>query len=125
VFFDLGTGSVPQNTVIGDVNIRYNDHASVRSLRFGKHSMDKLTSRSGSEGPESYRNATLLFTREGHNTFRMSIARLARLRVEKTITKERHPFFLSGGGPFGLFYRLHVDERRSLFTRDADAIILE
>jgi len=105
VFFGFGDRSVPRNTVIGDVHIRYNDHASVRSLRFGNNSMDKLTLPiPGAEGPESYSNATLLFTKEGHDTFRMSIGTPRQIAAWRRRSQANGTlFFLSGGRAFGLF----------------------
>ena len=100
----FGARSVPRNTVIGDVNIRYNDHASVRSLRFGNNSRDKLTLPiPGAEGPESYSNATLLFTREGHNTFRMSIDTPCQIAAWRRKSQENGTLFFLSGGAFGLF----------------------
>jgi hypothetical protein len=105
VFFGFWDRSVPKNTVIGDVNIRYNNHASVRSLRFGNNSMDKLTLPiPGAEGPDSYSNSTVLFTREGHNTFRMSIGTPREIAAwRRRSLKNGTLFFLSGGRAFGLF----------------------
>jgi HKD family nuclease len=105
VFFGFGDRSVPRNTVIGDVNIRYNDHASVRSLRFGNNSMDKLTLPiPGAEGPESYSNATVLFTREGNDTFRMLIGTPREIAAWRRRSQKNGTLFsLSGGRAFGLF----------------------
>ncbi|WP_149482646.1 phospholipase D family protein [Mycolicibacterium sp. P1-18] len=65
VFFGFSPQKVQRNTIFGDVNIQVPGFPSVpRSVRFGNNEMDKINLPiPGTDGPESYDNAYLLFER--------------------------------------------------------------
>lgn len=69
VFFGFSARDVPQNTVLGDIPVRYVGKGLVHpTIRFGDNSMDKLNLPvPGEAGPPSYDHKWLHFTkREGY-----------------------------------------------------------
>jgi hypothetical protein len=73
VFFGLEPRRVAPNTALGSVIIRYGPHTTPRHMRFGDNSMDKLDLPiPGVEGPPTYENSNLLFTKRDDTTFELS-----------------------------------------------------
>jgi hypothetical protein len=74
VFFGFPDAPLPRNSPIGQIQIRYGDHAGLHNLRFGNNQMDKLDLPIPNiEGPFSYRNSTLLFVKEGAASFQLAV----------------------------------------------------
>jgi hypothetical protein len=105
VFFGFGDAALPKNSPIGSVQLRYHSHLSIRNLRFGNNSMDKLDLPiPGQEGPPSYRNQTLLFSREADGSFRLKLGTSAEIQSWKDRSRKLGTsFVLRGGRAFGVF----------------------
>src|SRR5205807_1645751 len=105
VFFGFGDKTLPKNTAIGTVQIVYDKHSAFRNLRFGNNSMDKLDLPiPGVEGPPSYREQTLLFTRESPGTFRLTVGTpidIAKWKVKSNAAGTL--FTMRSGRKFGVF----------------------
>ncbi|MEK6299559.1 MAG: hypothetical protein AABO41_02460 [Acidobacteriota bacterium] len=105
LFFGFGDGALAKNSHIGSVSIRYGTHAAARNLRFGNNSMDKLDLPIPDvEGPPSYGNQTLLFTRESPTTFRLRLGTPADIAAWKTESEAAGTLFkMQSGREFGVF----------------------
>lgn len=75
VFFGFGSTSVPENTHIGDVEIRFNGgQGSPFSLTYSDNKMDKLVLPiPGAGGPPAYDNEHLLFQRIRPGVFTLTL----------------------------------------------------
>ena len=105
VFFGFGDNQLARNSPIGSVRIRYEQHSANRNLRFGNNQMDKLDLPiPGVEGPPSYNNETLLFTREGPSTFRLTLGSAAEIAAWKARSRAAGTLFsMRSGREFGVF----------------------
>lgn len=105
VFFGFGDKTLSKNSAIGSVRILYDTHSASRNLRFGNNSMDKLDLPIPSvEGPPSYSGHTLLFTREGPKSFRLSLGSPTEIAAWKARSKAaRTSFRMQSGREFGVF----------------------
>ncbi len=105
VFFGFGDKALPKNSPIGSVRILYETHSASRNLRFGNNSMDKLDLPiPGTEGPASYSNETLLFTRETSTSYRLSVGAPAEIRAWKARSRALGTSFsMRSGREFGVF----------------------
>jgi len=105
VFFGFGDHALPKNSPIGTIQILFHDHSALRNLRFGKNGMDKLDLPiPGREGPPSYGNQTLLFTRQPDGAFRMTVGSAAQIAEWKhRSNKLGASFRLQGGRAYGVF----------------------
>lgn len=105
VFFGFGDKALPKNSPIGSIRILYGEHSAYRNLRFGNNSMDKLDLPiPGVEGPPSYRDQTLLFTRETPSTFRLTIGTLAEQETWKARSRAIGSLYaMRSGREFGVF----------------------
>jgi HKD family nuclease len=104
-FFGFGDKALPRNSPIGSVRILYDTHAASRNLRFGNNSMDKLDLPIPKvEGPSSYSNQTLLFTRESSNSFRLTVGTAGDVAKWKAKSKAAGTLFkMRSGREFGVF----------------------
>jgi hypothetical protein len=105
VFFGFGDRTLPTNSAIGSVQILFGEHSATRNLRFGNNSMDKLDLPiPGAEGPSSYSEKTLLFTRESATSFRLSVGTAADIVNWKAASRAAATLFtMRGGRQFGVF----------------------
>jgi hypothetical protein len=105
VFFGYGDGRLPKNSHIGTVIIQYDAHAATRNLRFGDNSMDKLDLPiPGREGPATYTNQTLLFTRISPNVYRLQVGNAAEIAEWKAASQRQMTLFrMKGGREYGVF----------------------
>lgn len=105
VFFGFGDKALERNSPIGSVRILYGGHSSNRNLRFGNNSMDKLDLPiPGAEGPASYRNQTLLFSRESTTSFRLTVGTVAEIATWKRKSRAEATLYgMRGGREFGVF----------------------
>lgn len=105
VFFGFGDGSLPRNSPIGTVRIRYETHSARRNLRFGNNSMDKLDLPiPDQEGPPSYSHQTLLFTREDDGSFRLTVGDATDIATWKARSREMNTLFaMRSGREYGVF----------------------
>lgn len=105
VFFGFGDKTLPRNSPIGTVRILYDAHSASRNLRFGNNSMDKLDLPiPGVEGPATYSGQTLLFTREGPRSFRLSVGSAAEIKKWKDASRAAGTLFaMRSGREFGVF----------------------
>ncbi len=105
VFFGFGDKGLPRNSAIGTVMIRYHEHSGPRNLRFGNNSMDKLDLPIPAiEGPPSYSNTTLLFSREPNRVFRLAVGKeqeIARWKEQSRV--DGTLFRMQSGREFGVF----------------------
>jgi len=105
VFFGFGDGPLPRNSPIGTVRIRYGSYSASRNLRFGNNQMDKLDLPiPGQEGPPSYRNQTLLFSREPDGSYRMTVGKPEEITNWRNRSLTRGTSFqMRSGRAYGVF----------------------
>lgn len=105
VFFGFGDASLVPNSSIGSVRIVYKRHSTLRNLRFGNNSMDKLDlPLPGLEGPQTYRGQTLLFTKGAPGTFHLSVGDKDKIRQWKSQSSAHGTLFkMRSGREFGVF----------------------
>jgi len=105
VFFGFGDQTLTTNSPIGSVRISYGAHSASRNLRFGNNSMDKLDLPIlGVEGPPSYSHQTLLFTRDGPRSFRLSVGTAAEIAAWKARSSSLGTSYsMRSGRKFGVF----------------------
>lgn len=105
VFFGFGDVALPKNSPIGSVRILYETHSASRNLRFGDNSMDKLDLPIPcEEGPPTYKNQTLLFTRETGTSFRLTVGTSDDIASWKGKSKAAGALFsMRGGREYGVF----------------------
>lgn len=106
VFFGYSPNSVPKNSVIGSVGIKFNGgEGAGYTLSFSDNMMDKLNLPiPGADGPAAYDNQFLLFRQVGPNTFDLTIGskadKLAWGRKSKAIDGA---FKMPSGREWGVF----------------------
>lgn len=84
VFFGGPDGPLPDNTHVATILIRYNSHSASTSVRFGDNDMDKIGLPIPSQqGPPSYRNQTLLFSRESDGSYRLTLGSATQIAAWK------------------------------------------
>ena len=105
VFFGFGDAKLPKNSPIGSIRILYQANSAMRNLRFGNNSMDKLDLPIPIlEGPPTYLNQTLLFTRETPTSFRLTVGDTAQIAAWKTKSRAAGTLFrMQSGREFGVF----------------------
>lgn len=105
VFFGFGDEALPRNSPIGNVTIRFAHHSASRNLRFGNNQMDKLDLPiPGEEGPPSYRNQTLRFSREPDGAFRLTVGGPGDLAAWRRRSRELQTLFtMRSGRQYGVF----------------------
>lgn len=105
VFFGFSDTAVLRNSPIGTVQIIYTGRSTRRNLRFGNNSMDKLDLPiPGIDGPQSYKNQTLLFSREPARSFRLTAGTAADIASWKARSTAEHALFkMHSGREFGVF----------------------
>lgn len=105
VFFGFGDRELPRNSPIGTIRINYAGHSALRNLRYGTNQMDKLDLPiPDREGPPSYRNQTLLFTREADGTFQMTVGTPDQIASWKRNSQELGSSFqMRRGREYGVF----------------------
>lgn len=105
VFFGFGDASLSKNSPIGTVQIRFGSHAAARNLRFGNNSMDKLDLPIPvMEGPPSYKNQTLLFTKASDGTFTLTLGTQTDIGKWKQKSREANSLFtMRSGREYGVF----------------------
>ncbi len=79
VFFGFDPSAVPENTLLGSVNMRINGGSvSLYSLSYSDNKMDKLNLPTpGADGPAKYDNEYLLFHRVNNDLFDISLGNAA------------------------------------------------
>lgn len=106
VFFGYDPTSVPENTVIGSVDISYNGGAlAAYTLSYSDNKMDKLNlPMPGTVGPLDYDNRYLLFQEVGPHLFNLTIGTKADktgwVKKSKAIDAD---FKMSSGREWGVF----------------------
>lgn len=105
VFFGFTPKKVPNNTLFGEVHIRYKQSHSICHMRFGDNSMDKLNLPIPSvEGPPSYENSVLLFERLYDGSFRLTVGTEEQeIEWKKLSTEQDTLYTLRGGRQYGTF----------------------
>lgn len=105
VFFGFGDSSLPRNSPIGTVLIRYGGHAAERNLRFGNNHMDKLDLPIPvQEGPPTYQTTTLLFTRAADGSFTLEVGTSPEIRKWKATSRNQATHFqMRSGREYGVF----------------------
>jgi hypothetical protein len=105
VFFGFGDRALPRNSPIGSVRILFEGHSATRNLRFGNNQMDKLDLPVPDvEGPPSYQNETLLFTRESPTSYRLTLGTAAEIADWKARSRATGTLFaMQSGREFGVF----------------------
>lgn len=105
VFFGFGDRELTRNSPIGTVVILYGAHSATRNMRFGNNSMDKLDLPiPGDEGPPSYADKTLLFSREGPGRFRLTVGTPDQVAEWKARSHAAGTAFsMRSGREFGVF----------------------
>jgi HKD family nuclease len=105
VFFGFPDETLPRNSPIGTVRIIYGAHAGTRNLRFGNNQMDKLDLPiPGAEGPPTYANQTLLFTRKKKGTYLLTVGSTAQASSWRRLSEARGTLFrMRSGRAFGVF----------------------
>jgi len=106
VFYGFEPVSVPENSPIGTVRIRY--HSAVRddcSLTYSDNKMDKLVLPiPGDGGPESYDNEVLMFERIGPGIFELMLGTQAEVPSWKRKSQRINASFrMTGGRQWGVF----------------------
>ena len=81
------------------------DPLAIRNIRFGNNQMDKLDLPvPDKEGPATYRNQTLLFTRESDGSFRLSVGSTAEAAAWKHTSERNGTLFgMQSGREYGVF----------------------
>lgn len=105
VFFGGEDKPLPKNTPVGTFRVNYGRHSALRNLRFGSNDMDKLDLPiPDQEGPPSYRNQTLLFTREAKDVYRMTVGGSEQINDWKSRSRSIGALFqMRGGREYGVF----------------------
>ncbi len=105
VFFGFTAERVPRNTVLGAVQISYQDQVTPCHMRFGNNQMDKLNLPiPGAGGPATYMDQTLIFSREPNDVFELQVRPLAESDTWKARSSERDTLYeMQGGRQFGVF----------------------
>lgn len=105
VFFGFDDSPLPRNSAIGTVRIRYGTHSADRNLRFGNNHMDKLDLPiPGQEGPATYQNTTLLFTRQADGSYVMQVGTPADVKSWKAASSDQSTLFaMRSGREYGVF----------------------
>lgn len=106
VFFGFDATALPQNSAIGNVDVRFDAQAwTSQSLTHSDNGMDKLTLPiPGSDGPPSYDNTTLLFTQVAPGRFTLTIGNASkRGQWEKASKAIDGAFTMSSGRKWGVF----------------------
>jgi hypothetical protein len=104
-FFHLDPARKRRNTPLGSVRIRYGVHDAVRNMRFGNNQMDKLDLPiPGVDGPPTYENNVLLFTRMNDGSFEVSLGTPADIRRWKAASATLGTKFrMTSGREWGVF----------------------
>jgi hypothetical protein len=106
VYFGFRPDRVPLNTVLGQVLLQY-DGFSPRecSVRFGNNSMDKVNLPiPGDDGPASYDNSVIHFTRTGPRQFDVRLGSNRDLaRWERRSRAQKLRYEMTGGRPYGFY----------------------
>jgi HKD family nuclease len=106
VFFGFDSSAVPENTLIGTIEISFNNgEVSHYSLTYSDNKMDKLNlPMPGSVGPASYDNEYLLFTQVAPQVFSLTLGteaeRATWLKKSKAIDGA---FKMASGREWGVF----------------------
>lgn len=105
VFFGFKAESLPKNTVLGQVQIRFGQHVDSYTLSFSDNGMDKLNLPvPEGAGPASYENAHLMFKRTGPRSFELTTGTAADrarwARQSKAVVGE---YKMSSGREWGVF----------------------
>lgn len=105
LFFGFGSNTVPKNTQLGVVQIKYGGIITDCHMRFGNNQMDKLTLPiPGAGGPRTYENKTLLFTREPNNVFELTIGTATDIAGwKRNSTVNGSLYTMKKGREFGVF----------------------
>jgi hypothetical protein len=106
VYFGFSPKTVPTNTGFGDVTLQYeNMPPSVRRVRFGDNSMDKVNLPiPDREGPPSYDHAVVRFQRIGPKRFRLKLGSVREATAWQTRSREQNMNYrLAGGREFGFY----------------------
>jgi hypothetical protein len=106
VFFGFPPDAVSRNTVLGSINLRYEDGAPCsRSVRFGNNFMDKVNLPiPGVDGPEDYDNSVIHFERIGPREFRITLGTPETAQIWRDRSQEQGlPYELAGGREFGFY----------------------
>ena len=105
VFFGFGDMRLSRNSPIGSIHILYSAHSGIRNLRFGNNSMDKLDLPiPGLEGPPSYRDQTLLFTRKSARSYRLTVGTRTEVAGWRSRSRAAGTLYqMRGGRAFGVF----------------------
>lgn len=111
VFFGFPADTVIKNTVLGQIEVRFETGSYQRfSVRFGDNMMDKVNLPiPGSQGPESYDGKTLLFARDelaSDGTPRFTLSTPVPETLDQTISLARRTEAraLSSGRRWGLLF---------------------
>jgi HKD family nuclease len=105
VYFGFPSRGIPENSLIGTVEISYGGVAKSYSLTYSDNKMDKLIlPMPGSDGPASYDNANILFRATGSGRFDLTLgnstAKSIWLRKSKAIGGD---FKMKSGRQWGVF----------------------
>lgn len=106
VFFGFSPDAVPENTHIGDVEIRFNGgHGAMFSLTYSDNKMDKLVLPiPDAGGPPAYDNEYLLFRKTGPRVFELTIGTKAmKAQWFKNSNAIDGAFRMSSGREWGVF----------------------
>lgn len=105
VFFGFKAESLPKNTILGQVQIRYGHQVDNYTLSFSDNGMDKLNLPvPGAAGPASYEDAHLMFKRSGPRSFELTIGTAAdRARWARRSKAVGADYKMSSGREWGVF----------------------
>lgn len=102
VFFGFDVANVAPNTVLGPVNMSFEDSTSQRSLRYGNNSMDKITL-PPLQPPRTYANRALLFHRKP-NGFDLVIGTALQASRWRSLSAQQKTIYqMQSGREFGVF----------------------
>jgi hypothetical protein len=99
LFFGFSGVSVPRNTILGDVVIRYRGHVSTHHMRYGNNQMDKLNLPiPGAGGPPGYSQETLIFEKRPDGSFDLRLGSPTQVRQCKAASRREGTLFTMQGG---------------------------
>lgn len=105
-YFGFSPKRVPKNTVIGKVNVQYqNKTEQLRSVRYADNQMDKVNlPKPGQDGPPSYDNTFILFERVGNQRFSIKLAKGKDHAIWRKKSNDQGLYFkFAGGREYGFF----------------------
>lgn len=106
VFFGVPAANVPHNSPLKHLTVMHGEHIKPDcSLTFSDNGMDKITLPiPGFGGPASYDQKTLLFTRIGPSSFKLTVGSLGQINLWRNKSAEIDAAYkMSSGREWGVF----------------------